>query len=275
MRDRTWRGDGPLPAPVAATPLGHLRGALKAAALIVVNFGCLALLLLIRIVEAPLFRPRRPLTPSITRLVCRTSLAIIGIRYRILGHPQKGGGAMVANHSSWLDIYALNAACRLYFVSKAEVAGWPGIGWLARATGTVFIARQRSAARAQVALFRERLAVGHELLFFPEGTSSDGLRVLPFNPTLFDTFMDPALAGSTVQPVSVIYTAPEGADPRFYGWWAAMGFGPHLWKILTAPRQGAITVRFHEPLRVGDFADRKALARAAEEAVRVPDLTRG
>ncbi|WP_367998774.1 lysophospholipid acyltransferase family protein, partial [Photobacterium sanguinicancri] len=53
----------------------------------------------------------------------------------------KQHGAVVANHSSWLDIFALNARKRIYFVSKAEVAKWPGIGWLARATGTVFINR--------------------------------------------------------------------------------------------------------------------------------------
>ena len=66
MTDRTWWGDGPLPEPMRISPLGHLRGAVKALALLVVNFGCLILLLLLRLVEAPLCRPRRPVTPSIT-----------------------------------------------------------------------------------------------------------------------------------------------------------------------------------------------------------------
>ena len=62
-------------------------------------------------------------------------------------------GAIVANHSSWLDIFALNAAQRVYFVAKSEVAGWPGIGWLARATGTVFIARKGTEAKKQQEIF--------------------------------------------------------------------------------------------------------------------------
>jgi 1-acyl-sn-glycerol-3-phosphate acyltransferase len=72
----------------------------------------------------------------------------------------------------------------------------------------------------------------------------------------------------SIQPVSIRYVAPEGEDPRFYGWWGEMGFGTHLLKVLAAPRQGAVEVTWHAPLKVADFADRKALARAAEAAVR-------
>ena len=269
MSQPTWGDDIPPPPRGRAGVLLQLRAVLRALALVGVNFGCLALLLLLRLVEAPLFAPRRPLTPRITQFVCRSSLAIMGLRYRVQGRPQRGGGAMVANHASWLDIYALNAATRLYFVSKAEVATWPGIGWLARATGTVFIARDRRHARAQVALFQQRLSAGHELLFFPEGTSTDGRRVLPFKPTLFAAFLGEEMPkGLSVQPISVLYEAPRGEDPRFYGWWGDMNFGGHLWSVLTARRQGRVTIRFHEPLQVAEFQDRKALARAAEEAVR-------
>jgi 1-acyl-sn-glycerol-3-phosphate acyltransferase len=106
-------------------------------------------------------------------------------------------------------------------------------------------------------------------LFFPEGTSTDGRRVLPFKPTLFEAFFDPGLApGLRVQPVSVAYHAPDGADPAFYGWWGDMEFAAHLLKVLAHPRGGSVTVVWHAPLVVADFAGRKPLARAAEEAVR-------
>ena len=176
---------------------------------------------------------------------------------------------MVANHSSWLDIFALNARKRVYFVSKAEVAGWPGIGWLARATGTVFIHRDRRHAREQTEVFRTRLRAGHRLLFFPEGTSTDGRRVLPFKTTLFAAFLsDLDIDDLHVQPCCVIYRAPKGDDPRFYGWWGNMDFGPHLLHTLAARWQGAVQVVYLAPLRVADYADRKALAAAAEAAVR-------
>jgi 1-acyl-sn-glycerol-3-phosphate acyltransferase len=176
-------------------------------------------------------------------------------------------GAVVANHVSWLDIFVLNARKRVYFVAKSEVAAWPGIGWLARATGTVFIRRARAEAAAQRALFEARLAAGHRLLFFPEGTSTDGRRVLGFRTTLFAAFEAPAFARLAVQPVTLRYAGPPG-DPAFYGWWGDRGFGEHLLAVLAAPRQGSVEILYHPPLTAGEHADRKALARAAEAAVR-------
>ena len=180
-----------------------------------------------------------------------------------------GPGAIVANHSSWLDIFALNARKRIYFVSKAEVAKWPGIGWLAQATGTVFIRRDSREARTHVETFVDRLSAGHKLLFFPEGTSTDGRRVLPFKPTLFAAFFADGLRETlSIQPVSVVYFAASGVDPRQYGWWGEMDFGPHLLSTLGAVNQGSVKVIYHSPVKVSNYADRKTLARDLEAAVR-------
>ncbi|WP_081535966.1 1-acyl-sn-glycerol-3-phosphate acyltransferase [Rhodovulum sp. P5] len=238
-------------------------------ALGVVTFGCLGLLLLVRLVERPIFGWHRPVTPFITQFVCRMAFVILGMRYSVRGRMMRARGAVVANHSSWLDIFALNARKRIYFVSKAEVADWPGIGWLARATGTVFINRDRREAKAQANLFEKRLKANHKLLFFPEGTSTDGRRILPFKTTLFAAFFTDELKDILhIQPVTVIYSAPEGQDPAFYGWWGDMGFGPHLLKVLAAKPQGGVELVYHPPLKVADFADRKALAKACEASVR-------
>jgi 1-acyl-sn-glycerol-3-phosphate acyltransferase len=251
------------------TGAGWLRVALKGATLGLVIFAGLALMLALRLIERPLFGLNRPWTPGLTRVVCTASFTILGIGFRQTGTPMRGPGAAVANHSSWLDIFALNARKRIYFVSKSEVAAWPGIGWLARATGTVFIARKGTEAKAQADLFAARLKAGHRLMFFPEGTSTDGQRVLPFKPTLFAAFFAPDLRDLLqVQPVTVIWQAPPGADPRFYGWWGDMEFGAHLLAVLASPRQGSVEVVYHPPLRVADFPDRKALAMACEAAVR-------
>lgn len=247
---------------------GWVRIVLRTPVLAVVVYGGLLLLLILRGVEKPLFGMARPITPFVTQGVCRAALAILGIRLRTLGDPMRRQGAVVANHGSWLDIFVLNACQRVYFVSKAEVAGWPGIGWLARATGTVFINRRGSEARVQQNLFETRLRAGHHLLFFPEGTSTDTRTVLPFKSTLFAAFFTPDLAERmSIQPVSVVYTAPKGKDPRFYGWWGGMDFGPHFKKILAAPR-GNVQVVFHRPIAVAESGDRKKLALAAEQAVR-------
>ncbi len=267
----TWTGEDIVIPPLRIGPAGWLRAALRGALLAFVTFGGLAVLLLLRLVERPLHGLNRPWTPHIAQFVCRSAIRILGIAYRAHGARMEEPGAVVANHSSWLDIFTLNAGKRVYFVAKSEVARWPGIGWLARATGTVFIRRDARDAAQQLAVFEDRLKAGHKLLFFPEGTSTDGLRLLAFKPTLFAAFFSDSLRDLLwIQPVTVIYRAPEGEAVRFYGWWGDMDFGSHFLKTLAAPRQGAVEVFWHAPLRVADFADRKALASAAEKVVRAP-----
>lgn len=262
-----WKADRPAPRPIGAA--GWLRLAVKGSAMALLVYGGLLLLLLLRQIERPFCGMARPVTPWITQGVCRGALAIMGLRIRVRGRPMTVPGAVVANHGSWLDIFVLNAVQRIYFVSKSEVAGWPGIGWLARATGTVFINRKGSEARAQQRLFEERLRFGHRLLFFPEGTSTDTLRILPFKSTLFAAFFTHGLEHALhIQPVTVHYIAPEGEDPRFYGWWGDMDFGSHLARLLAAPGHGRVEITFHEPVPADGFDGRKGLAARCEALVR-------
>lgn len=257
------------PTPVSVGPLGWVLMLLRGMVLATVVLVGLVILLAIRLIERPLYGQGRPVTPHITQIVCKIAFWIMGLRRAVIGTPMRHRGAVVANHTSWLDIFSLNAAQRIYFVSKSEVASWPGIGWLAKATGTLFIERNPKHARKQTEVFQRRLLDNHRLLFFPEGTSTDGLQVLPFKTTLFQSFFAPELRDVIwVQPVTVLYTAPNGTDPRFYGWWGDMSFGGHLLRTLASLRQGQVTTIYHTPLAVADFENRKALAQACEAQVR-------
>jgi len=263
----TWRSSAP-PPDVPRAP-GHWRRVAWRGGRIalVIGAGVLATLVL-RLVERPAHGAARPWTQPVTVWVCRRVLAILGIAHEVQGAPLQGPGAVVANHVSWLDIFALNAAKRVYFVAKSEVAGWPGIGFLARLAGTVFISRDRRAARAHTELLQARLAAGQRVLFFPEGTSTDGMRVRPFKTTLFEALCapDPGLDGARVQPVTLVWEVPEGTDSRFYGWWGDMEFGSHLLSVLGAPRHGRVRVVCHPPVPLE--GGRKALAASCEAAVR-------
>ena len=264
------------PTPVSVGPLGWVLMLLRGMTLATVVLVGLVILLAIRLIERPLYGQGRPVTPHITQIVCKIAFWIMGLRRAVVGTPMRHRGAVVANHTSWLDIFSLNAAQRIYFVSKSEVASWPGIGWLAKATGTLFIERNPKHARKQTEVFQQRLLDNHRLLFFPEGTSTDGLQVLPFKTTLFQSFFAPELRDLIwVQPVTVIYTAPDGTDPRFYGWWGDMSFGGHLLRTLASLRQGQVTTIYHTPLAVADFENRKALAQACEAQVRAAHPSAG
>ena len=265
---QTWHGLEE-PAPRVLGPADWLRVGRRGGALLVLLVVCFPLLLILRLPERLIFGLDRPVTPMITQFVCVMSCRVLGLARWMRGRPMRQPGAYVANHVSWLDIFVLNAGKPLYFVAKSEVAGWPGIGWLARGTGTVFIARDPRQAASQTRLFEDRLRAGHRLLFFPEGTSTDGRRVLPFKSTLFQAFRSDRLRDVMwIQPVTLVYRAPEGADGVFYGWWGDMALAPAILSVLAAPQQGGVEVIYHTPLRVADFPDRKTLAAMAEAEVR-------
>lgn len=264
----TWDGADPPPR-LHIGAGGWARIVVRAVPIIAAILIGLVALIPARLVEKALGRRDHGLSAWVTVITCRAALRVMGLRVARRGRPMSGPGAMVANHTSWLDIFVLNAGGPVVFVSKAEVAGWPGIGWLARATGTLFISRDPRTAQAQTAALNQRLRAGERPLFFPEGTSTDGQRVLPFKAPLFQAFLDPDLPETMrVQPVSVRFQAPTGADPRAYGWWGDMDFAPHLLSTLALRPQGRVEVIYHDPIPVACAGGRKALAAIAEAAVR-------
>ena len=105
--------------------------------------------------------------------------------------PPEGAALLLCNHISWLDIFVLHTWQPSRFVAKAEVNHWPLIGWICRHTGTLFISRQR---RHDTGRMRQQmvhgLQRGHVLSVFPEGTTSDGSAILPFNPSLLQAALD-------------------------------------------------------------------------------------
>ena len=264
-RQVSWTA-GAARAPVPIGLAGWLRAGLRGCTILGLLAVAFPLLLALRLPERAIWGARRPLTPWITQAVCGATCAVLGLRRHSTGAPMRGPGAFVANHVSWLDIFVLNASARVMFVAKAEVRAWPGIGWLARGTGTVFIDRQRAQAKAQERMLSARIAAGHRLMIFPEGTSSDGLRVLPFKSTILGAFFG-RQAGHAIQPVTLRYHAPPGREPRFYGWWAGLGFGRSLLEVLAQGPQGSVEVIWHPPIPC-DGEDRKSLAAKAEAAVR-------
>lgn len=211
------------------------------------------------------------------RWLCRW----LGIRITVIGKPvQDHGVLMAANHTSYFDILVLSGAARVAFVAKKEVASWFFFGTLARLQETVFIERDRRSktveARDEI---RGRLASGDALVLFPEGTSNDGNRVLPFRSALLaaaesqiGTEPDGQPSYVSVQPVSVSYVGlqgiPMGRENRpFFAWYGDMDLVPHLWEALKAGPIDAV-IEFHPPMTVDQVGGRKPLAAQAEAVVR-------
>ena len=207
------------------------------------------------------------LAESFPRFYHRTCLWLLGFKVLVRGVPVKQRPVLfISNHTSYLDIMVLGALIPASFVAKHEVAGWPGFGTLAKLQRTVFIDRAaRHRAHQQRDEITRRLERGHSLVLFPEGTSDNGSRVLPFKSALLGAAERPVNGRlPTVQPVSIAYTRLDGAPMGrawrpFFAWYGDMNLLPHLWKALGL---GTVTVEveFHAAVTASEFPSRKALS---------------
>jgi 1-acyl-sn-glycerol-3-phosphate acyltransferase len=138
----------------------------------------------------------------------RQLLRMLGIRLDVCWDNAPAGSLVVANHVSWLDIYALNATHAMAFVAKSDVRAWPLVGWLAARTDTVFLRRGlRADARDANARIAALLLAGQDVAVFPEGTTTDGSTLLDFHAAL----LQPAIAaGRPIQPVAITYHDRHG-----------------------------------------------------------------
>lgn len=210
---------------------------------------------------------RRRWVASLPVFYHRRCCRILGLAVRTTGAPAAGPSVLfVANHVSYTDITVLGSLIKGSFISKAEVAGWPLFGWLAKLQRSIFIDRRIGSAARQRSAVAERLAEGGTLILFAEGTSSDGNRVLPFKTALFAAAEVEGPAGAvTVQPVSLAYTRLDGIPiGRIYrplfAWYGSMSLAPHLWTMLGLGVV-EVVVEFHPPTTLAQCGSRKALAR--------------
>jgi 1-acyl-sn-glycerol-3-phosphate acyltransferase len=170
-------------------------------------------------------------------------LGSMGIRCTVQGTPPPGG-IVVANHLSYLDIAVISAAMPCFFVAKAEIDRWPFFGKAARSGGTIFIDRaSRASAEAVTRQIAQRMGMSVPVLFFPEGTTSDGSELLRFRSRLFA----PAVAAAVpITAASLRYVVADGTPEREVAWFGDDSFLPHLWKLLGMAGMSA-EVRFGEP----------------------------
>ncbi len=210
------------------------------------------------------------------KLFHKMACFVFGIKVRIHGTPREYGDTptvFTSNHVSHLDIPVLGSHLNARFVAKAEVSDWPVMGQFARTQRTIFIERTKSALEGAKDTIGAAIGEGFNIILFAEGTSTDGREVKPFKASLFQMFYEEKPVTAMVQPVAIVIESAGGRKPDdqvtrdIYAWWRAEeSFAPHLWKF--AKSGGAvINVHYLPVLDPKAFADRKALAHAAGEAV--------
>lgn len=201
----------------------------------------------------------------------------LGLDIRVVGElaSKKSGRPVifVSNHCSWIDIPVVGGVLPGSFIAKGDIAKWPVVGAIAHLGRTVFVSRQRGSTGRERDAMLEVLARGDNLILFPEGTSSDGSRVLPFRSSFFALAEKRGDTGPLplIQPVSVVYDRlnglPAGRSSRpVFAWYGDMDIASHFWQM-TQHLDMRVTVLLHAPLDPASFPDRKSLSQAVWRTV--------
>lgn len=216
--------------------------------------------------------------PAITffiRPLNKIVLRLLNVKLSISGVVTTGASPIlfVSNHASYLDICALFIALPAYFVSKADVRQWPLFGWLTETFKTIYIKRTKGSTAKGAATMEERFNQGDNLILFPEGTSTDGNQVLPFNSSYFAPVFSEAIVRKpvVVQPVTIAYhqvnARPSTHSLRAHvTWWGDKELVSHMLEIASLHSMG-IHVHIHPPLENIDLHDRKTLSQEAHGIV--------
>jgi lyso-ornithine lipid O-acyltransferase len=198
---------------------------------------------------------------------------LLGLQVRVVGERASGDRPVmfISNHSSWVDVPVLGGVLDGCFVAKVEIAHWPLVSTIAKLGRTLFVTRQRGTTRRERDAMHQRLAAGDNLILFPEGTSSDGSRVLPFRTSFFAVTAADGGVAPLIQPVSVVYDRlgglPTGRASRpVFAWYGDMDIATHFWRL--GQHKGLrATVLLHGVLDPARYPDRKALSQAVWHTV--------
>ncbi len=196
-------------------------------------------------------------------LFLRVATLVLGMRVRPHGAALRRDVFFVANHVSWHDVLILGGLTGTAFVAQDGVRKWPVIGWLATFNGTTFISRtDKQSVASQVDALRGAIAGNDAVALFPEGTTSDGLGLLPFKPSLFAALAPPPKP-MLIQPVLLDF----GAVSREIAWLGQETGGESAWRALARKGSYRVDVHFLEPFDPRSHADRKAVCEQARSRI--------
>ena len=235
------------------------------------------ILLLFLVIPLLIVVYKTPLAPYYNRACFKIFCFIIGMKTRVIKGKieKKGNTLIVSNHASYLDIFGLGSKFLVNFISKEDVKKWPIFGLLATFGNTVYISRNRMKAVKEVDFMEKELEKRKiPVIVFPEGTSTDGNKVLPFKSSLFAMFenqfgkkIDNPIM---VQPISIAYVY-EGKkklsdeERHNYAWYIKeQTLGEHLFNVLKHT-PFTMEVIVHDPVDITKFKDRKELAKYCYE----------
>ena len=192
-------------------------------------------------------------------------LRIFGIKIKTFGKVSINFPILlISNHASYLDIIILGSLFKTSFIAKKEISKWPLLGILAKLQNTIFIDRRVSSLKNQENKIIKHLNEKKNLVIFPEGTSSDGNRVLPFKSSLFNIFEKNLNSKILVQTITIVYKKINGIpmnriERKNITWHSNMDLIPNIFNVLKK-LSIEVEVIFNDEFLPSKEYDRKKLA---------------
>ena len=197
---------------------------------------------------------------------------IFEIKLKVSGEQETKRVMFISNHISYLDIIILGSLVNAVFVAKSDIRNWPIINKLCLLGKTIFIEREnRRSVKKQAVLIKENMENGFNVILFPEGTSSDGSKVLNFKSSLFEIVDHKELRNYKLQPISISYNKLDGLPlvktyRPFLAWFGAMSLAPHVWQFLGLGTI-EVNINFHKSLKFSVFLNRKEACKYCFERI--------
>lgn len=207
------------------------------------------------------------------RITSRILLYIVGVRLTVRGSlTAERPLLLVTNHLSYLDVPILASQHALRFTPKAEISSWPFFGWVCRLTGCIFVTRKAGKLVDNSSQIYAALEAGDAVCLFPEGTTGNGVHVLPFKSSFF-SLAEREINGRqlVIQPAAIVYKRIRGLPIDItqwpdVAWYGDMDMVPHLWKLLSITPMTAEII-FLPPVTLQQFEDRKKLAQHCQQLI--------
>ena len=198
-------------------------------------------------------------------------LWLLSLEVEIVGEINQSNKSnlFISNHLSYLDIPILGSRCPLRFVAKSEVKSWPLFGFLAKKGRSIFIRRNKTDSFQQKNKILDVLTSGEKVFIFPEGTTSDGNRILKFKSSSFSSVEK---QNFIIQPIVIVYSDLNGIPINRWlrpmiAWYGDMDLHPHLYKLI---RLKSIKTKliYLKPINTNNFKNRKDISNYLEDKIR-------
>lgn len=246
--------------------IGTLRTVVRSLAFLILTFFIVPVLFLASLLTAIKLLPGSA-RDGLIRQWHKGCMVIFGVKVRVFGEQCTDTCLFVANHVSYLDIFAIGSYISGSFIAKKEVRSWPLLGWLSTLQQTIFVDRESRDINTQINAIKNPLSNQRSVILFPEGTSTDGKDVIRFKSSLFaltDHF--PVLK---IQPISLKFYDHNGKElddetRDCYAYYGDIIFGHHFLKMASS-RGARIDIHIHPAVTTDDFANQSSIRKAVTQ----------